>query len=100
PWPGNFRELEQCVRNILIRREYHPANAPRNAVTDDPRQALARAIAAGTLSMDELERYYYTLMYAQTSSYQETARRLKRNWRTVKSKVDEHVLQQFTSRLS
>jgi transcriptional regulator with AAA-type ATPase domain len=98
PWPGNFRELEQCVRNFLIRKEYQPAYAPGKAATDDPRQALATAVAAGTLTMDELERRYYTLVYAQTGSYQDAAGRLKRNWRTVKSKIDRHLLQQLTSR--
>jgi transcriptional regulator with AAA-type ATPase domain len=98
PWPGNFRELEQCVRNFLIRKEYHPAYAPGNATTDDPPQALATAVAAGTLTMDELERSYCTLVYAQTRSYQDAARRLKRNWRTVKSKIDRQLLQQLTSR--
>ncbi len=28
PWPGDFREIEQCVRNLLIRREYLPPAAP------------------------------------------------------------------------
>jgi DNA-binding NtrC family response regulator len=98
PWPGNFRELEQCVRNFLIRKEYHPAYAPGSATTADPRQALATAVAAGTLTMEELERSYYTLVYSQTHSYQDAARRLKRNWRTVKSKIDRQLLQQLTSR--
>jgi transcriptional regulator with AAA-type ATPase domain len=98
PWPGNFRELEQCVRNFLIRKEYRPAYAPGNAPADGPRQALATAVAAGTLTMDELERSYYTLVYAQTGSYQDAARRLKRNWRTVKSKIDRKLLQQLAGR--
>jgi transcriptional regulator with AAA-type ATPase domain len=98
PWPGNFRELEQCVRNVLIRREYQPAYAAENSMTDDPCRALAGAVAAGRLTMDELERYYYTLVYAQTSSYQETGRRLNRNWRTIKSKIDQQLLQQLTKR--
>ena len=88
------------MRNFLIRKEYHPAYGPGSSATDDPRQALATAVAAGTLTMDELERCYYTLVYAQTRSYQDTADRLKRNWRTVKSKIDRQLLQELTGRSS
>jgi DNA-binding NtrC family response regulator len=82
PWPGNVRELEQCVRNVLIRGEYRPPARPSSDGDE-----LAAAMAAGTLTADELLGRYCTLVYARTGSYQETARRLGLDRRTVKSKV-------------
>jgi transcriptional regulator with AAA-type ATPase domain len=84
-WPGNFRELEQCVRNVLIRREYHPASADGSAAS--PAAQLAEDLHAGRLTADELIRRYCALVYSQTHNYEETARRLGLDRRTVKSKV-------------
>lgn len=85
-WPGNFRELEQCVRSVLIRKEYRPARLPM------PTHELQEDLSAGTLTAEELLRRYCTLVYAQTGSYEETARRLKLDRRTVKAKVDPAFL--------
>jgi transcriptional regulator with AAA-type ATPase domain len=85
PWPGNVRELEQCLRNILVRGTYRPRR-PRAAATT--RSELAQAVLAGTLSADDLLRRYCTLVYAQTGSYLETARRLGLDRRTARAKVD------------
>ena len=84
-WPGNYRELEQCVRNVLIRRNYRPS-APESA---DPAEDLVRAFRAGELTADQLLRKYCTLIYQQTGSYEETARRLQLDRRTVKAKIDD-----------
>jgi transcriptional regulator with GAF, ATPase, and Fis domain len=90
PWPGNVRELEQCLRNILVRGSYRPrATAPPSA---SPRRALAQAVLDGTLTADELLQRYCTLVYAQTGSYLETARRLGLDRRTVRLKVDAGLL--------
>jgi DNA-binding NtrC family response regulator len=90
-WPGNVRELEQCVRNVLIRAEYRPQlSAPAGG-----RDALAAAVCAGTLSADELLSRYCSLVFAQTGSYQETARRLGLDRRTVKSKVDPALVDEL-----
>jgi len=88
PWPGNVRELEQCVRNVMVRGEYRPPEvAPAR-----PGDGLAEAFLSGTLTAEELLRRYCTLVYARTGSYQETARRLGLDRRTVKDRVDPALL--------
>ena len=91
PWPGNFRELEQCVRNILVRGEYWPAQLPNKG----PRADLADAVLNGSLTADELLRRYITLIHAQTHNYEETARRLGLDRRTIKAKLDGEILDQL-----
>ena len=82
-WPGNYRELEQCVRNVIIRRSYQPV-APRGEANDP----FVSRFKNGELTMDELTAYYAALVYRQTGSYEETARKLEVDRRTVKAKVE------------
>ncbi|HEV2854531.1 MAG TPA: sigma 54-interacting transcriptional regulator [Thermoanaerobaculia bacterium] len=89
PWPGNVRELAQCVSNVLIRREYRPAARPGPG---DPRRAVADEILSAHLPADEVLGRYCTLVYAETGNYQEAARRLGLDRRTVKARVDPELL--------
>jgi DNA-binding NtrC family response regulator len=88
-WPGNMRELEQCVRNVMIRGSYRPAGSLGRAAGGDP---FFDPLRAGTLTADELLRRYCTHVHALTGSYQETARRLGIDRRTVRAKVDPNLL--------
>ncbi len=92
-WPGNMRELEQCVRNVMIRGSYRPPTGLAEAADDDPNgDPFFGPIRAGTLTADELLRRYCTHVHALTGSYQETARRLGIDRRTVRAKVDRRLL--------
>jgi DNA-binding NtrC family response regulator len=79
-WPGNIRELEQCVRNVLVRGEYRPARAEREP-------GLADEIEAGALTADELLDRYCDSVYRASGSYEAAARRLRLDRRTVKARV-------------
>ncbi|RTZ98352.1 MAG: sigma-54-dependent Fis family transcriptional regulator [Deltaproteobacteria bacterium] len=82
-WPGNIRELEQCVRNVMIRGAYHP-------VTETARNPAGKRVdfvLDDVLSLEEMCRLYCRQVYAQAGSYVETARRLKVDRRTVKKYV-------------
>jgi transcriptional regulator with AAA-type ATPase domain len=91
PWPGNVRELEQCVRNVMIRGEYRPQQ-PRSQTP-----SASELLLAGAPTADELIRRYCTAVYARTGSYQETARRLALDRRTVRAKIDRALLARLAS---
>lgn len=84
------------MSNVLIRREYLPRGAsPRGATRTaggDPRRAIAEEILAGRLSADEVLDRYCTLVFAEAGSYQEAARRLGLDRRTVKARVEPGLL--------
>jgi DNA-binding NtrC family response regulator len=97
-WPGNIRELEQCLRNVLIRRAYTPPQPKADAPTADLCDDLLGAIAEGQLTADELLCKYCTLVFASTGSYEATARRLKLDRRTVRAKVDAALVERFKTK--
>ncbi len=80
PWPGNFRELEQCVRNVVVRRCYTP---PRAKESD----GLSERIDAAKLSAEELLDLYAGRAVAVHGSYSAAARHLGLDRRTVKARA-------------
>ncbi len=90
-WPGNVRELEKCVRSVLVRGEYRP---PAHSVGRGGAD-LAAELEAGALSAEDLLRRYCTHVYARAGSYEEAARRLGLDRRTVKARVDPELLERI-----
>jgi hypothetical protein len=100
-WPGNFRELEQCVRSYTIRKEYHPVRPPRPRIDDGPQQppcdpiagaceSLAGAVLGGQATYEEIKRRLFTLVRGGTGSAKEAAKRLGlRDYRTVNAHSDK-----------
>jgi hypothetical protein len=76
----------------MVRKQYRPPRADQPREVGGLPQQLAAAMREGKLTADELVRYYSTLVYAETGSYEATAKRLNLDRRTVKSKVDEQLL--------
>jgi DNA-binding NtrC family response regulator len=78
-WPGKFRELEQALRSILVHGTYDP---PVSA--GDPGTGLVERLAGTGWSLRELTARYVTALYQRTPVYEELARRLGVDRRTVK----------------
>ena len=87
-WPGNIRELEQCVRNIVIRNEYRPATTKHTT----RHSKLEIAVGERSLKLNELIEWYCTTVYAETGSYEHAARKLGVDSRTLKSKINQRRL--------
>jgi DNA-binding NtrC family response regulator len=86
-WPGNYRELEQCVRNVIIRRTYRPIENPAA-----PRDGgFSERYRSGEATADEVLSQYAAHVYRLTGSFEEAARRLQIDRRTVKKKVETYL---------
>jgi len=92
-WPGNIRELEQCVRNCLVRGEYHPRM--KNVAESDPALRWLEQAEGRALSADQLLNCYCRWMYAEVGTYEGTAERLGLDRRTVKRRVTENTPDSF-----
>jgi len=89
-WPGNIRELEQCVRNILVRNRYTPVRAQDISTKD-----LADAVKNRKVQLNELVQRYCTEVYAESKGYEDAATRLGIDPRTLKSKIDWEMLEKL-----
>jgi transcriptional regulator with AAA-type ATPase domain len=83
-WPGNVRELEQAVRRILITRHY---KGDSKVSSPDLRERLIRGLDAGTLDANAVVRSYCQMLYQKYNTYEEVARRVGLDRRTVKKHV-------------
>ena len=90
-WPGNIRELEQCVRNIMIHGRYEPSDSVSltsaagvlKAGQLTMVQGLVDQIQSLSLTADELLCHYCKMAYDQTRSFEKAAKLLQLDRRTV-----------------
>jgi hypothetical protein len=81
-WPGNIRELEQCVRQILLKGVY---NWQQGGKTNY--DALGDRIEGGTLSANQLLATYCRTLYSRLGTYEAVAKLTQLDRRTVKKYI-------------
>ena len=84
PWPGNFRELEQAVRNIIVHDEFVPLGQGSELEFD-----INQVYANTQVSLNGWSQIYARKAYENAGSYREAARLLGVDQRTLKKWVLE-----------
>lgn len=98
-WPGNIRELEQCVRNVMIRKCYRPAKQDFSESESTPSNRLAREFTAGQFTLEQLTEHYVSMIYAaEGQHYGRAAKRLDMDWRTLKQKLKQELVETYSFR--
>ena len=86
-WPGNVRELEQCVRRVILQKNYE--GDIKSVAANDLKTRLANGIASGELDAHSLLAGYCTLLYRRFGTFEDVARRINLDRRTVKKYIGE-----------
>jgi transcriptional regulator with GAF, ATPase, and Fis domain len=85
---GNVRELEQCVRRVLVTGHARLEAVNQHAASDAADHGLRSALEQSELSAEALLERYCSALYARSGSYVEVARVTGLDRRTVKKYVE------------
>jgi transcriptional regulator with PAS, ATPase and Fis domain len=85
-WPGNMRELEQCVRNLLIHGQYLSPRAPQKL---DALDSLLQSMRSAEATLDEVVSKYSNWVYTRERSYARAGQILGVDRRTVAKHVSD-----------
>lgn len=108
-WPGNFRELEQCVRNVMVRGQYHPVQLPAHSssthgqsvaevITESTNaavEAFLKRVRAADLTYDELLDYYCSLVFSRAEHLTAAAGQLEKHRATVQARIRPELVAKF-----
>jgi hypothetical protein len=96
-WPGNFRELSRCVRNVMIRGSHRPPMSPRDGAGGlGPIEELLHNVRKAEFTEDKLLGCYYALAYFRSDeSWAAAGRRLGVDYRTVQGGHDPAFLEKL-----
>jgi transcriptional regulator with PAS, ATPase and Fis domain len=86
PWPGNFREFEQCVRNIMIRGTYTLKKDPTPPAFSEKDQAL-NFLVENPVSAKSLIETYASAIYQKHGSIQSVSEILELDRRTARKNI-------------
>ncbi len=87
-WPGNVREMEQCVRSVLLRRDYTGKSREKDNIPSLS-QWLHQGIADKDITTADLVSGYCRLVYESCQTYEKTARITGLDRRTVKKYITQ-----------
>ena len=84
-WPGNIRELEQCVRQMLLKRTY---TWEQSKETQERLSDFQQHIVEGKYSAAQMLSTYCFNLYQTHKTYERVAQITKLDRRTVKKHID------------
>ena len=98
PWPGNFRELSRCVRNVMIRGTYRPPSRAGLELSGEPVEEFLGKVRDASLTRDELLGRYYALIYLRSGgNFRAAGQLLNVDWRVVRDRLDRPFLERLQS---